>query len=259
MMMHQSPILAAEHISHAFHDDREPLIALHDISLRVYPDEFVCLVGPSGSGKSTLLHILAGLVKPDQGRVLLDGKIVDAPPDGIGFVFQDANLMPWRTVLENVALPLELGAVPASEREAAARRLITLVGLEGFEATHPAQLSGGMAQRVAIARALITAPDVLLFDEPFGALDALTREQLGEELLRIWQAQHRSAVMMVTHSISEAIFLADRVLVLSPRPGHIEAEFPVELPRPRTLDALHSPESAQLARDIRQAIRLPTA
>jgi len=258
-MSNQASILTAEHITHSFRDEREPLPALLDITLRIAPDEFVCLVGPSGSGKSTLLHILAGLMKPDRGRVLLDGEIVESPPDRIGFVFQNANLMPWRTVLENIALPLELGAVPTNEREAAARRLITLVGLEGFEETHPAKLSGGMAQRVAIARALITAPDVLLLDEPFGALDALTREQLGEELLRIWQGQHRSAVLMVTHSISEAIFLADRVLVLSPRPGHIEAQFPVDLPRPRTLDALHSPESAKLARDIRQAIRLPEA
>ncbi len=258
-MTNPTPILAAEHLSHSFHDQREPLAALRDITLYLAPDEFVCLVGPSGSGKSTLLHILAGLVKADRGRVLLDGKIVDGPPDRIGFVFQDANLMPWRTVLENVALPLELAGVPVPDREAAAHRLIALVGLEGFEETHPAKLSGGMAQRVAIARALITAPDVLLLDEPFGALDALTREQLGEELLRIWQAQYRSAVLMVTHSISEAILLADRVLVLSPRPGHIEAEFPVELPRPRSLDALHSPLSAKLARDIREAIHVPDA
>ncbi len=253
--MNPKTVLAAHHVSHTFTDDSGELLALRDVSLALHQGEFVCLVGPSGSGKSTLLHILAGLLMPAQGTVTLDGEVVTRPRRRIGYVFQNANLMPWRSVLDNVALPLELSHTPHAEREAAARDLIALVGLTGFEDTYPANLSGGMAQRVAIARALITRPEVLLLDEPFGALDALTREQLGEELLRIWQARLDSSILMVTHSIPESILLADRVLVMSPRPGHIAAEFPVRLPRPRTLDMLHSADAGQLAQDIRAAIR----
>ena len=254
--MTNTPILAADHISHAYPTDSGSLIALRDVSLTIQPNEFVSLVGPSGSGKSTLLHILAGLTTPQSGTVMLDGYSLRKPDRRIGFVFQDANLMPWRTVMENVALPLELAGASRTERDSSARDFIELMGLTGFEAAHPAALSGGMAQRVALARALITQPDVLLMDEPFGALDALTREQLGEELLRIWQAQPRSAVLMVTHSIQEAILLADHVLVMSPRPGHIESQFEINLPRPRTLYALGSPEAASLAKAIRAAIRI---
>lgn len=249
-----TPILAAERVSHTFTDTGR-LAVLRDITLDVACNEFVALVGPSGSGKSTLLHILAGLLMPSAGVVRFDGAPLDGPQRRIGFVFQHANLMPWRSVLDNIALPLELAGAPPDERASAAHNLIGLVGLQGFEDAYPAKLSGGMAQRVAIARALITEPDVLLLDEPFGALDALTREQLGEELLRIWQDQPNRAVVMVTHSISEAILLADRVLVLSPRPGHIEAAFDISLPRPRTLDSLGSPDAAALAKEIRAAIR----
>jgi NitT/TauT family transport system ATP-binding protein len=248
-------ILAAEHVTHSYPAEPEPLTVLRDVSLHVCCDEFVCLVGPSGSGKSTLLHILARLIAPTSGSVIHEGEPLRNASRKIGFVFQDANLMPWRTVLDNVALPLELAGIARSERESAARELIELVGLAGFEGSHPSGLSGGMSQRVAIARALITEPDVLLMDEPFGALDALTREQLGEELVRIWQAQPRRAVLMVTHSIPESILLADRVLVLSPRPGHIEAEFTVDLPRPRTLDTLGMSQAGELAKAIRAAIR----
>ncbi len=250
-----SPLLSAQHVSHVYQNGGL-LVALHDVNLALHAGEFACLVGPSGCGKSTLLHALAGLLLPSQGTVMLGDEVVTRPRRRIGYVFQNANLMPWRTVLDNVALPLELRRVPRAEREAAAREQIALVGLAGFEGAYPAELSGGMAQRVAIARALITRPDVLLLDEPFGALDALTREQLGEELLRIWAAGETSAVLMVTHSISEAILLADRVLVMSPRPGHIDASFPVDIPRPRSLDMLHRPEAGALARAIRAAIRV---
>jgi NitT/TauT family transport system ATP-binding protein len=247
--------LAAHHISHVYQTDSGPLPVLHEVSFGLERNEFVCLIGPSGCGKSTLLHILAGLLTPTSGVVVLNGEVIDGPRRQIGYVFQQANLMPWRTVLDNIALPLELAGVSRGERESAARELVGLVGLEGFEQAYPAGLSGGMAQRVAIARALIAQPEVLLLDEPFGALDALTREQLGEELLRIWQARH-STVLMVTHSISEAILLADHILVMSPRPGHIETVFEVALPRPRTLAMLHSPQAGALADAIRAAIRV---
>lgn len=254
-MTEQLPTLSARRVSHAYLTENGPLPVLADVSFDLARDEFVCLVGPSGCGKSTLLRILSGLLPPTGGAVLLDDEPVTRPRRRIGHVFQQANLMPWRSVLENVALPLELIGQPRSEREAAAQAMIDLVGLDGFTATYPADLSGGMAQRVAIARALVARPEVLLLDEPFGALDALTRDLLAEELLRIWQAVH-GTVLMVTHSIPEAILLADRVLVMSPRPGHIDAVFPVDLPRPRTPDMLHSPAAGELARRIRGAIRL---
>jgi NitT/TauT family transport system ATP-binding protein len=214
----------------------------------------VSLVGPSGCGKTTLLRILAGLVTPTSGTVAVGGQPIAAPHPGIALVFQHANLMPWRTVLDNITLPLELQGADRPARDEAARELIALVGLEGFESSYPAELSGGMAQRVAIARALIHAPQVLLLDEPFGALDAMTRDLLGEELLRIWQTRH-GTVLMVTHSIAEAVLLSDRVLVMSPRPGHLEATFPVGLPRPRAVEMLHSPAAGNLILAIRDAIR----
>lgn len=253
-MPHNPPALRARHISHTFEADSGPLPVLHDISLALDRDEFVCLVGPSGCGKSTLLRILSGLIEPSAGSVHVDGQTVSGPHPGVVLVFQQANLMPWRSVLDNITLPLELGGVGPTDRAAAARDLIALVGLQGFEVAYPAELSGGMAQRVALARALIQHPQVLLLDEPFGALDALTREQLGEELLRIWQARH-GTVLMVTHSISEAVLLSDHVLVMSPRPGQIEAVFDVDLPRPRTLDMLHSPAAGRLVTAIRGALR----
>jgi NitT/TauT family transport system ATP-binding protein len=250
--------LTADHISHVFSTGGGPLPVLDDVSLALARDEFVCLVGPSGCGKSTLLRILGGLLAPSGGLARLDGSPISAPHPRIRLVFQQPNLMPWRTLLDNVALPLELAGVTRADREAAARQIIALVGLTGFEATYPAQLSGGMAQRGAIARALIEQPEVLLLDEPFGSLDALTRDLLGEELLRIWQAR-RGAVLMVTHSIPEALLLADRVLVMSPRPGQIAAEFAIRLPRPRTVEALHSAAAGRLARHIRAALRIDTS
>ena len=248
------PILVVDQVKMTFRTQQGKLWALAGVSFRVAPGEFLCIVGPSGCGKTTLLRILGGLAKPTGGSVYLEGEPLTAPRRRIGFVFQKAALLPWRTVLENVTLPLEIQGVEAAEARRRAEELLELVRLAGFEGAYPHELSGGMEQRVAIARALIHDPAILLLDEPFGALDALTRERMNLELLRIWRAK-RKTVVMVTHSIQEAIFLADRVLVMSPRPGRIEASFPVPLPRPRRLEMLYDDEFGALSRQVRRAIR----
>lgn len=232
---------------------RAQLLALDGLSLAVAQSEFLAIVGPSGCGKSTLLRLLSGLLRPIYGTVRFEGQLLLAPRREIGLVFQKANLMPWRTVLDNIVLPLEIGGLPQAERQQRARAQISLVGLEGFADAYPRQLSGGMQQRVALARALIHEPSVLLLDEPFGSLDALTRERMNAELLRIW-GLHRPTVVMVTHSITEAVLLADRVLVMSPRPGRVRAEFPVPLSRPRQTSLTSEPEFLRLTRAIRAEI-----
>jgi NitT/TauT family transport system ATP-binding protein len=247
------PTLVVRHLSTIFPDGNSGLAALEDISFSVYPEQFICVLGPSGCGKTTLLRNLAGLLPPTQGEILYGHSALTAPRHGVGMVFQKANLMPWRTVMENILLPLEIQHVPQQQVLERAHNLIQLVGLAGFENTLPRDLSGGMAQRVAIARALIHEPDLLLLDEPFGSLDALTRERMGSELTRIWQA-HRKTVIMVTHSISESLFLSDRVLVLSPRPGRMRLDLSVELPRPRVDDIRYAPEFSDLAQRVRKAI-----
>jgi len=244
-------LLSVRNLSVTFANENGGLHALHDLSFDLYPGEFLCLLGPSGSGKSSLLRVLSGLVAPTQGEIQFQHQDGSIPQ--IGIVFQQANLMPWRTVVQNIMLPLELGDTPASDARERAQELIELVGLEGFENTWPGDLSGGMAQRVAIARALIHDPDILLLDEPFGALDALTRDRMGNELLRIWQKRQKT-VLMVTHSISEAIFLSDRALVLSPRPGTLTLELPIHLPRPRSEEMRYSAQFGELAKQIRQSI-----
>jgi len=252
-------ILVADGLTHVYPNHNGGLHALERISFEVGPQEFVSIVGPSGCGKSTLLRLLAGLLVPTEGQVLFEGQPLTAPRRRIGFVFQKANLMPWRTVLENITLPLELqepfGTAnrAAQERRRRAQELIDLVGLGGFESALPRDLSGGMEQRVAIARALVHNPDVLLFDEPFGSLDALTRERMGVELLRIWEARKKT-VVLVTHSIPEALLLADRVLVLSPRPGQVRLALDIPLPRPRRTDMEYSPQFGELAAQVRTAI-----
>jgi NitT/TauT family transport system ATP-binding protein len=247
-------MLEAKDVRKTFPDpDSGEMIALNGVSLAASAGEFVAVVGPSGGGKSTLLRLLAGLAQPDAGEVLFHGRPLTGPTREIGFLFQRANLMPWRTVLQNIALPLEVIGRPRVEALARARGLLSLVGLDGFANAYPRQLSGGMQHRVSLARALIHEPSVLLLDEPFGSLDALTRERMNCELLRIWNLR-RPTVVMVTHSISEAVFLADRVLVMSPRPGNIRREFPVLLPRPRELDAMAMPEAQRLVRQVREEI-----
>lgn len=229
------------------------MLVVDGVSLSVAEGEFLAIVGPSGGGKSTVLRLLAGLMPPDAGEVRFRGQPLTAPCREIGYVFQRANLMPWRSVLRNIALPLEIEHVPAPEALGRARELVELVGLHGFANAFPRQLSGGMQQRVALARALIHEPEVLLLDEPFGSLDALTRERMNGELMRIWSLR-RPAVVMVTHSISEAVFLADRVLVMSTRPGRVRAEFAVTLPRPREYPITMTPEFGRLARTVRAEI-----
>ncbi len=249
------PVLVAEGIRHVYHTRQGDLVALDGVDLAVGQGEFVAIVGPSGCGKSTLLRIAGGLLAPSEGSVHLASR--DGSPSSsrqqVGYVFQKVNLMPWRTVLRNVTLPLEIAGTPMPQSAQRARELLALVGLDGFEEAYPRQLSGGMAQRVAIARALVGDPEVLLLDEPFGSLDALSREQMNLELLRIWQARQVTA-LMVTHDLQEAIFLADRVLVMSPRPGRIRAEVPVDLPRPRVLEVMYTEFFGSLSRRVREAI-----
>ncbi len=251
------PALSVRNLSVLFPDGNGGLHALGAVTFSVCPREFVCVLGPSGSGKSTLLRALAGLLAPTSGEIIFDG---GARPR-IGFVFQQANLMPWRSVLENITLPLEVDNVPAETARQRAAEMVELVGLEGFEASLPRGLSGGMAQRVALARALIHDPDILLLDEPFGSLDALTRERMWTELSRIWQARQPvladgpgKTVIMVTHSISEALFLADRVLVLTARPGKVKLDLKVDLPRPRDDEMRYTPHFGRLARRLKEAI-----
>ena len=249
-----NPILEVHDLGVAFLNGKDPLQALEEISFDIQVQQFICIVGPSGSGKSTLLRILGGLLSPTKGKVIFNGAQLRGPRRGVGVVFQDANLMPWRTVIENIALPLEIQGVSAQETLSQAEELVSLVGLSGFEDWLPRDLSGGMAQRVAIARALIHDPDLLLLDEPFGALDALTRERMGTELLRIWRV-HRKTVIMVTHDISEAVFLADRVLAISPQPGQLRLDLEVNIPRPRQDSDRYTPDFVELTHKLRDALR----
>ena len=229
----------------------EPVLALDRVDMSVDDGEFVCLVGPSGCGKSTLLRLLAGLDRADAGAFSLAGAAIDGPSAEVGVVFQQATLLPWLTVWQNVVLPLRVGGFGIGDREAPVRELLRIAALEGFENKYPYELSGGMQQRVAIVRALARDPKLLLMDEPFGALDALTREKMNAELQRIWLAS-RKTVMLITHSIDEAIFLGDRVIVMSPRPGRIVRELKVNLPRPRiAAETFGHPEHVRLSREIR--------
>ena len=227
------------------------LPALDPLTFTIRPSEFVCLVGPSGCGKSTLIRILAGLQRPTTGEVLLDDHPILEPSAQIGLMFQDSNLMPWRTVLDNIALPLELAGVAQGERHQTVRNLLPTLGLTEFALAFPAELSGGMAQRVALGRVLVQHPGALLLDEPFGALDALTREQISLELMQLRSGQ---TVVMVTHNILEAVLLADRILVFSRRPGRIIADIPVPLARPRRLDDSYTEAFGDIARHVRNAI-----
>jgi len=245
-----SEIIAVRDLAKRYATGREAVVALEGIDFAVGEGEFVAIVGPSGCGKSTLLKILAGLLPTSAGAVLLRGVPIAGPRRDIGVVFQAPVLFPWRTVRDNVLLPIDVQRLGREKYQRFAGELLALVGLAGFEERYPWELSGGMQQRVAIVRALIHDPAMLLMDEPFGALDAMTREQMNVELQRIW-LERRKTVLFITHSIAEAVFLADRVLVMTPRPGRIMDDLRIELARPRSLDILNTPEFGAYARRIR--------
>ncbi|HEV2006228.1 MAG TPA: ABC transporter ATP-binding protein [Candidatus Limnocylindrales bacterium] len=228
----------------------ERTVAVDGVDLDVEPGQIVSLIGPNGGGKSTILRVVAGLLLPDRGGVLLDGKPISGSDPRIGLVFQEPRLLPWRSAARNVAYPMELAGWDRAKRDARVTALLDTVGIAGAADRIPAELSGGMRQRTALARALALEPRVLLLDEPFSALDALTRERFNVELLGLW-SRARATIVVVTHSIQEAIFLGDRVVVLSGRPGRVVADIPVSLPRPRTLDQLDEAIVSATAREIR--------
>jgi NitT/TauT family transport system ATP-binding protein len=244
------PKLRAVNLTRSFdHAGQAGLMVFRDLSIDVAELEFLAIIGPSGCGKSTLLRILNGLDRPDSGTIEIGGRPVTGPGAGRAMVFQGFDLFPWRTALENVAFGLEMQGRGKRERLDIAQHYVELVGLTGFAQSYPHQLSGGMQQRIGIARALAVQPQILLMDEPFGALDLQTRDLLQDELLRIWQAD-RKTVLFVTHSIEEAIYLADRIIVLSPRPARIERDLRVPFPRPRNEELKTSPEFLAIRREI---------
>jgi NitT/TauT family transport system ATP-binding protein len=231
--------------------DGNDIHALKDIDLEIRAGEFISIVGPSGCGKTTLLKILAGILQRTSGEVMMGGRRLSGPSRELGVVFQAPVLLPWRTVLANVMVPVQVQRRNRTEFEARARALINMVGLRGFENKYPSELSGGMQQRVGICRALVHDPSFLLMDEPFGALDAMTRETMNEELQRLWR-ESRKTILLVTHSIPEAVYLADRVVVMTPRPGRIVDVIDVDLPRPRTLAMQNTPEFGRFVASIRR-------
>ncbi|HUR16368.1 MAG TPA: ABC transporter ATP-binding protein, partial [Candidatus Limnocylindrales bacterium] len=237
-------------VSRSFAIGGQPLTVLDDVNLNVASGSVVAVVGPNGSGKSTLLRLICGLLRPDAGEILINGRAVGEADERVGLVFQEPRLLPWRRVIDNVAFPLELVGVARDQRNTRARELLDLVGVTGFGEAYPHQLSGGMRQRVAMARALARDPEILLLDEPFSALDALTRERLDAELLQLWQ-RIGATVVVVTHSIPEAVFLADQVCVLSARPGRLVATVPVDVARPRTAATFDAPAFIRAAAAVR--------
>ena len=246
-------MIAVRQLTKRFGTADSPVVALSDIDFSVNEGELVVVVGPSGCGKSTLLRILAGLLPQSEGQATLHGTPIVGPRRDIGVVFQSPVLFPWRSVLNNALLPVDIQRLGRDKLRAKAMELLKLVGLEGFEHRFPWELSGGMQQRVALVRALIHDPALLLMDEPFGALDAMTRELMNQELQRIWM-ERRKTVLFITHSIGEAVYLADRVLVMTPRPGRIADELKIDLPRPRGLEVMNTPEFGAYVKRIRTGL-----
>jgi NitT/TauT family transport system ATP-binding protein len=245
------PVIEIKKVSKTYKTQDGEVPSLQPLEFDVNEGEFLVVVGPSGCGKSTLLKLIAGLLPPSQGEIRVQDRVVTSPHRDVGIVFQSALLLPWRRVLENVMMPVEVKGLPVQEYRKRALDLIKMVGLDGFERKYPWQLSGGMQQRAAICRALVHDPKIVLMDEPFGALDAMTRERMNVELQRI-QRETRKTVLLITHSIPEAVFLADRVMVMSARPGRIEAIYDVTLPRPRSLDMMADPRFVELTQVIRR-------
>jgi NitT/TauT family transport system ATP-binding protein len=248
-----SPVFEVENLYKVFHTDAGAVMALRDVNLDVRPGEFLSFVGPSGCGKSTLLNIIAGLLPASSGEVRFKGTAIDEPSRDIGMMFQTSVLFPWRTILQNVLMPVEIFGWDKKEYTPKALELLKAVGLESFVKAYPSQLSGGMQQRASLARVLLYDPEVLLLDEPFGALDEFTRENMNLELLKIW-TQTGKTVVFVTHNINEAVFLSDRVVVMTPRPGEVARVLDVDLPRPRRLEVMKDQRFADLVFEVRELL-----
>lgn len=245
-----NPVFKAESLTVTYSSSRGPVPAVDNLGISLASGEFLSILGPSGCGKSTLMKVVSGLLKPSGGSVELDGKKISGPRRDVGIVFQQATLLPWKTVLSNVLLPIETMRLDMKDGRKRAHELLKLVGLEKFSNHYPNELSGGMQQRVGIARGLIHDPNLLLMDEPFAALDAMSREHMMVELQRIWMANQKS-VMFITHSIPEAVFLSDRVLVLSPRPARAVLDLTIDLPRPRTQETMGTARFGELCTQLR--------
>lgn len=242
-------------VSKTFVGDGRIVHALDEVSFRVMPGEFVTIIGPSGSGKSTLFNLIVGLLEPDRGQICIDGEVCHNRIGRVGYMPQRDLLLPWRTVLGNVIIPQELGGVPARQARAEALELLPLFGLEDFAAAYPSALSGGMRQRAALLRTVLTRRDLLLLDEPFGALDALTRRELQDWLLDLWQ-RFRQTMLFITHDVEEAVYLGDRVVVLSARPARVNLSLDVRLPRPRRQGMIALPEFGQQVAELLEALGL---
>lgn len=247
------PVISLQKVGLTYAGHGQPVTALEDVVLSANDGEFVSIVGPSGCGKSTLLKIISGLLPHSSGDVLVNGQPVTGPTSSIGIVFQSPLLMPWRNILDNVLVQIDMKGLSRNDYREKARGLLKMVGLSAFEDAYPFQLSGGMQQRVGICRALVHSPQLLIMDEPFGALDAMTREQMMVELQRIWMGQ-KTTILFITHSLSEAIFLSDRVVVMGPRPGRVVGEFVIDVPRPRRIRDERSPIFAEYADQVRTCL-----
>ncbi len=251
------PKITIQNIVKTFTKNKAPFVVLDNFCMNIEQNEFVTIVGTSGCGKSTLLNIVGGLADPTSGQVLIDGHPVQGPGRDRGFVFQSYSLFEWLTVEKNILFALKKSRMLVAEKKELVKEYIDVVGLKGFEQAFPKQLSGGMKQRVAIARALVYKPAVLLMDEPFGALDAQTRGMMQELLLKVWES-HKTTVLFITHDVDEAIFLSDRVVVMSARPGTIKMDVPVDIPRPRSYEALTTPYFIDIKKQVFDSIREET-